>query len=67
MIALADVLAEAKDKTVMGDLLDEHRQALIAIGAVFPVPATLESVLPPFVEGLSYEKKLLTPWYGRGI
>lgn len=55
------------DASVAGDLLDEHRSALCALGASFPDPEPLEGVLPPFLDGLEYRKETLVPWYGRGI
>lgn len=59
--------AIAPGTTVTGDLLDTHRAMFAAKGAVFPSLASLESVLPSFLDGVAYGKDLLVPWYGRGI
>jgi tRNA A37 threonylcarbamoyladenosine modification protein TsaB len=59
--------AIAPGTTVTGDLLDTHRAMFTAKGAVFPPLASLESVLPLFLDGVAYGKDLLVPWYGRGI
>lgn len=55
------------DAPVAGDLLDEHRAALAALGASFPAPAPLDAVLPAFLAALDYRTEPLVPWYGRGI
>jgi tRNA A37 threonylcarbamoyladenosine modification protein TsaB len=50
---------------VAGELLPEHRDALVAAGAAVLPLAPEESVIGPLCEGLFYAEKPLIPWYGR--
>ncbi len=68
LASLDDVLKEVVAGTTMtGDLMDAHKTILAERGALFPVPARPEEVLPAFLGGLEYAAKSLVPWYGRGI
>ena len=53
--------------TATGDQTEAHRALLASKGAAFPAPSPLQTTLPAFLDGLSYGKDLLVPWYGRGI
>jgi tRNA threonylcarbamoyl adenosine modification protein YeaZ len=49
-----------------GELLPAHREALKDVRLVDAPLRPLEEVLPAFLSGLTYEKQILEPWYGRG-
>lgn len=48
-----------------GELIPEHA-ALLTGMQLIANPRPVEAVLPDVVEQLSYDKKTLLPWYGRG-
>ena len=53
-------------KTWMGELIPEHRSIIDRLGMI-PAPLKeLSTVLAGFLANISYEKKSLEPWYGRG-
>jgi len=55
-----------QDAFWMGELLDEQKEALAALELQEAQLESLEAILPNFVKGLTYAKKPLVPWYGRG-
>lgn len=68
LVTLDEALAAITNgPAITGDLLDAHREALVARGAVIAPVRPLEDALPAFLEKLPAEKRTLVPWYGRGI
>ncbi|MFA6523784.1 MAG: hypothetical protein WCS85_05460 [Candidatus Peribacteraceae bacterium] len=49
----------------MGELIPEHEAEVSKRGGTRAELQTVESILPAFVDALTYEKKTLEPWYGR--
>ena len=49
-----------------GELIPAHREALSGKKIMELPLKPLDEVLPSYLEGLTYEEKLLLPWYGRG-
>jgi tRNA threonylcarbamoyl adenosine modification protein YeaZ len=50
----------------MGELIPEHREMMEGKGASSGTLAPLTKVLPEFLSRQTYEKRLISPWYGRG-
>jgi hypothetical protein len=48
-----------------GELLPQHADALDTCALHAAALKDLAKILPNFLQGLSYEKQLLLPWYGR--
>lgn len=66
LTSLQDLLASAPF-VFTGELLPEHETALSGRSAVRAVAAPLVDVLPRVCAELSYARRPLEPWYGRGI
>ena len=66
LVPLGELLSTAP-RTFTGELLPEHEAALTQCGAVRAVAADLADVLPGVSAKLSYVRRPLEPWYGRGI
>lgn len=49
-----------------GELIPEHRKLIDEAGMKEAEAKPLAEILPEFLKALTYEKKLLKPWYGRG-
>ena len=64
--SLSDLLSSAPF-VFTGELLPEHEAALVAHSATRAAAAPLVDVLPGFCAGLSYARRPVEPWYGRGI
>ena len=63
---LEDLKAMLASETMYVGELIESQQAAVPMLRKFDDIATLDSVLPGFLDGLTYGKKSLVPWYGRG-
>ncbi|MBU0458402.1 tRNA (adenosine(37)-N6)-threonylcarbamoyltransferase complex dimerization subunit type 1 TsaB [Patescibacteria group bacterium] len=50
-----------------GELLDSQKEALKELNLQEAELRSIEDILPKFVSGLTYVKKPLEPWYGRGF
>lgn len=66
LVTLDDLLSSAPF-VFTGELLPEQETALVQRGALRAAAAELADVLPAVSAKLSYENRLLEPWYGRGI
>lgn len=65
LVNIEDLSAKIPDGALwMGELIPEHQAALSTLKAADLVETV--PILPGVVSGLSYQKELLTPWYGRG-
>lgn len=65
---LDELLARLPSATaVTGDLLDAHREVLIARGCTIATQRPLSEILPSFLMNAAYAEKPLLPWYGRGL
>ncbi len=53
--------------TWIGELLPEHEAYIRAMGGQPAALRPVTEVLPAFLSVLTFERKLLLPWYGRGF
>lgn len=68
LISLHELLSRLSPQTsylFIGELLQDQRTALPMLTEMTNV-RSIDDVLPPFLETLTYEQKQLVPWYGRG-
>jgi tRNA threonylcarbamoyl adenosine modification protein YeaZ len=67
LVSIDDFVAKVPSNAMWaGELIADHRVALVGKNLLPADLKSLEGVLPAFLASLAYKKELILPWYGRG-
>ncbi len=64
-IGFDELLKELPAAPLVGELIDDHRSALLKVGCTEVQLKPVTDVLPEVLSQLSYKKQTVLPWYGR--